>query len=76
MRRVERSQYRRRLLRPGEPEPDDDLRETTAAERLAMMWQFALEAWAERITVAVEGLEIPVIGQSHLIPKKRATGRP
>ena len=34
------------------------------------------DAWPDRITVKLEGLEIPVIGRAALIANKRATGRP
>lgn len=35
-----------RVRRPGERAEDADLRATTPAERLGMMWQLALDAWA------------------------------
>ena len=35
-----------RVRRPGERVEDADLRTTTPAERLGMMWQLALDAWA------------------------------
>jgi hypothetical protein len=55
--RKERAAARRswpvRIYRLGE-EPDDDLSATTtAAERLAMMWPLAVDAWAS------SGKEIP-----------------
>lgn len=55
--RKERAAARRswpiRVYRLGE-EPDDDLSATTtAAERLAMMWPLAMDAWAS------SGKEIP-----------------
>jgi hypothetical protein len=34
------------------------------------------EAWPERLTARVAGLDVPVIGRTHLIRNKRATGRP
>jgi hypothetical protein len=34
------------------------------------------EAWAARLEVAIEGLEINVIGRDHLLHNKRAAGRP
>lgn len=34
------------------------------------------EAQADRLIVKLEGMEIPVIGRSHLIQNKRALGRP
>ncbi|PYT07347.1 MAG: hypothetical protein DMF49_08410 [Acidobacteria bacterium] len=34
------------------------------------------EAWTSRITVRIEGLDVPVIGREHLLRNKRATGRP
>lgn len=55
--RSERAAARRgwpvRVFRLGE-EPEDDLRaSTTAAERLAMMWPLAVDAWT------LSGREIP-----------------
>jgi hypothetical protein len=35
-----------RISRLHEQGDDGDLRDTTAAERIAMMWQLALDAWA------------------------------
>lgn len=32
-------------------------------------------AWEDRLTVAIEGLEVPFIGRSALVENKRATGR-
>ena len=34
------------------------------------------ETWTSRITVRIEGLDVPVIGREHLLRNKRATGRP
>jgi hypothetical protein len=34
------------------------------------------EAWASRVTLALEGVEIPIIGRDALIRNKRALGRP
>ena len=34
------------------------------------------EAEPERVMVSIDGIEIPVIGRSHLIKNKRAVGRP
>jgi hypothetical protein len=34
------------------------------------------DAWADRQSVAVEGLTLPVIGRAHLIQNKKAVGRP
>ena len=34
------------------------------------------EAEAERLVVSIEGIEIPVIGLTHLIKNKKAVGRP
>src|SRR5882672_8438845 len=42
---VDRSGYRTRLIRPGEPSPPDDLAGTTPEERLEMVWPLTLEAW-------------------------------
>jgi len=35
-----------------------------------------MTAQADQLIVSLEGLEIPVIGRSHLIQNKRAVGRP
>ena len=35
-----------------------------------------MTAQADQLIVGIEGLEIPVIGRSHLIDNKRAVGRP
>jgi hypothetical protein len=35
-----------RIQKLSEQGKESDLRETTPAERLAMMWQLALDAWA------------------------------
>ncbi|MFN2563401.1 MAG: hypothetical protein ABR499_00145 [Gemmatimonadaceae bacterium] len=34
------------------------------------------EAWAERVVVRVDDVDVPVISRAHLIRNKRATGRP
>jgi hypothetical protein len=34
------------------------------------------DAWPDRVTVNVEGMELPVIGRQQLLANKRATGRP
>ncbi len=34
------------------------------------------QAWADRISVELDGLTIPVIGRAHLLVNKRASGRP
>jgi hypothetical protein len=34
------------------------------------------EAWASRVTLTLEGVEIPIIGRDALIRNKRALGRP
>jgi hypothetical protein len=39
----ERKLHISRLHQQGD---EDDLRQTTAAERIGMMWQLALDAWA------------------------------
>jgi hypothetical protein len=48
--RAERATLRKkwpiRVVRLGEEPPDDLTATTTAAERLAMMWPLALDAWA------------------------------
>jgi hypothetical protein len=33
-------------------------------------------AWRERVTISVEGIEVPTISRDNLIANKRATGRP
>ncbi len=33
------------------------------------------ETWPRRVTVELEGLDVPVIGRAHLIQNKRAAGR-
>lgn len=51
-------QIRKTLLK----EETDDLKNTTAAERWAMMWQLALDAWAFKgETVAEPGLQRHII---------------
>lgn len=51
-------QVRKTLLK----EESDDLKNTTAAERWAMMWQLALDAWAFRgKTVAEPKLQRHII---------------
>jgi hypothetical protein len=35
-----------RVTKLGESDAQDDLKETTPAQRLAMMWQLTLDAWA------------------------------
>ena len=35
-----------RIFKLGEEDKHNDLRTTTAAQRLAMMWQLTLDAWA------------------------------
>jgi hypothetical protein len=48
--RAERAELRKawpiRVVRLGEEPPDDLIATTTPAERLAMMWPLALDAWA------------------------------
>lgn len=34
------------------------------------------EAWSERIIVALDGLQVPVLSAAHLLRNKRAAGRP
>jgi hypothetical protein len=34
------------------------------------------QAWAARVSVAIEGLSVPVIGRGHLVRNKAACGRP
>jgi hypothetical protein len=33
-------------------------------------------AWPERVIIAVDGLDVPVISRRHLVTNKQATGRP
>ena len=63
------------LLKPGtviqlgvSPRRIDILTEITGVE--------FQEAQMEQVLVNIEGLEIPVIGRSHLIQNKKALGRP
>jgi hypothetical protein len=42
---VNRDEYPTRLIRPGEPEPEDP-RATTPEERIEMMWPLVLDTWA------------------------------
>ena len=59
-RRAERAVWPVRVYRLGE-EPGDDLsRETTPAQRLAMMWPLAVEAWA------LAGRTLPTYGRHEL----------
>ncbi len=43
---MERRNYPIRIQRLAEQGNEPDLRTTTAAQRIAMMWQLALDAWA------------------------------
>ena len=43
---MNRREYPVRVYRRGQKPPDTDSTLTTVAERLAMMWPLALEAWA------------------------------
>jgi hypothetical protein len=45
-RAADRGSWPVRVYRLGEAPGDDLSRETTATERLAMMWSLTLEAWA------------------------------
>ncbi len=70
-RRARRAEWPVRVYRLGE-EPGDDLSaETTPAQRLAMMWPLALEAWA------VAGRALPSYGR-HDVPlsTRRMAARP
>src|SRR5579862_1977700 len=51
---VERSSWPGRVFRAGERPPDDDVVPGTVAERLAMMWPLAVDAWAMRGEAVVE----------------------
>lgn len=44
--RPDRSRYPTRLVRLEDHDQNDDLAGTTPAERVAMMWPLALDAWA------------------------------
>jgi len=61
-----------RRFRLGEEEAADLTASTTAAERLAMMWRLALDAWAS------SGLPIPTYRREetlvHRIPPASADG--
>lgn len=51
-----------RVTKLSEEKDDFDLRNTTPAERWAMMWQLALDAWAFKgETVAEPGLQRHII---------------
>jgi hypothetical protein len=66
-RRAGRAAWPVRVYRLGE-EPGDDLSgETTAAQRLAMMWPLAVEAWA------VAGKTLPTYGR-HELPLRTRRG--
>lgn len=43
---MNREDYPVRILKKGEPDHDPYLTETTAAERLMMMWPLTVQAWA------------------------------
>ena len=43
---MERKNYPTRIVRKGEPEQDTYLSQTTAQERLLMMWPLTVQAWA------------------------------
>jgi hypothetical protein len=59
-RRADRAAWPVRVYRLGE-EPGDDLsRDTTPAQRLAMMWPLAVEAWA------LAGRPLPAYGRHEL----------
>jgi hypothetical protein len=81
-----------RIFRGGARPPEDDVVPGTAAERMQMMWQPTLDAWAfrgepieprlQRHTVRIvrrrrlNGLAVPVIGRDDLLRNKAASGRP
>src|SRR5206468_3283812 len=46
--KMDRSEWPGRVFRNGERPPDDDVVAGTVAERLAMMWPLAIDAWAMR----------------------------
>jgi hypothetical protein len=47
----------------------DDLKDKTPAERIGMMWQLALDAWAFK-----ENLNVEPRLQRHIVVIKRGTG--
>ncbi len=49
---------------------DNVYRAMTPAERIGMMWQLALDAWA------FAGIDVPTISRDRWIVNKRASGRP
>lgn len=72
-RRALRAEWPVRVYRLGE-EPGDDLSgETTPAERLAMMWPLALEAWAVagRALPSYRRHELPLSTRRMTAPRDR-----
>jgi hypothetical protein len=61
-----------RVGRVGERNDHDDDLVFTPAERMAMVWDLTVQAWA--VKCAAEGRRFDA--ESHLIRNKRATGRP
>lgn len=43
---TDRSEYEVRIRRLADQGDEDDLRGTTMAERIEMMWQLAVDAWS------------------------------
>lgn len=51
---TDRSEFEVRLRPLSEQGEEDDLRATTMAERIQMMWQLTVDAWAFKEGFAVE----------------------
>ena len=66
----ERRDWPVRKVRLGQEPPDDLCSTTTAAERLAMVWQLTLDAWA------MAGREIPDYLRSEMPIHVRRLGDP
>jgi hypothetical protein len=79
---VDRKDWPIRVYRLGEEPPDDLRATTTAAERLAMVWELTLDAWElagreipnyprEEAPIRI----VPFLGRETLIQNKKASGR-
>jgi hypothetical protein len=51
---IDRSKYDVHVRPLSEQDEEDDLRATTMAERIQMMWQLTVDAWAFKEGFAVE----------------------
>ena len=70
-RRAGRAAWPVRVYRLGGAPGDDLSRETTPAQRLAMMWPLAIEAWA------LAGRALPTYGRHELpLSMRQATPQP